>query len=130
MTPMSPSEASGKVERFSMRAIGGLFQPEQNGIGAWVRYDDHARIVADYEARLMRYHIAMNTAAVDESHARLEAAERRCEELEGDAARYRWLKMQSRPHEQREILSVSWCNWDAYCDAALAARQASAKGGE
>jgi hypothetical protein len=96
-----------------MRAIGGLTQPEQNGIGAWIRYDDHARIVAEWtakEAESFQKYVDANEARID--------AERRCEELEGALQTIR----DSTFRNAIQLRSIA--------DRALAARQASAKGGE
>jgi hypothetical protein len=42
-------------------------------------------------------------------------------DAEKDAARWRWLKMQSTVGEQTQIMRTPWGQWDAYADAAILA---------
>jgi len=142
---MSPSEASGKVVRY-WQAVGGHMEVGDDG--GWMRYDDHARIVAESrgvtlgvgtgDGALFVHGDYESIKAAQSWIDRARAAERRCEELEGDAARYRFLRESVSADafiacwfrgERYDIRQMTGSIADAAIDAALAARQASAKGG-
>jgi hypothetical protein len=51
-------------------------------------------------------------------HAEIADMAKRLEAAERDAARYRWLKMQSPAGFQYQIIRTPWTSWDASIDAA------------
>jgi hypothetical protein len=63
----------------------------------------------------------------DEISASIAAPTPERADAEKDAARWKWLKMQSTVGEQWGIMKTPWGQWDAYADAAILAAKESGK---